>query len=69
MTKRQLLLRLRDGTERALRDLSVLEHDNFGQDWSDSDAISHASRLKDLRGVVSLLDLGLAKRGLEKLCQ
>jgi hypothetical protein len=27
-----------------------------------------ATHLKDLSGVVSLLDLGLAKRGLEKLC-
>ena len=67
MTKRQILLKLRDGTVTQLRELAS-RHNDYDQDWSDSDARALASRLMDLRGVVSLLDLGLAKRGLEKLC-
>ena len=64
MTKRQALLRLRDDTESQLHDLRSLEH----EDSSDSYATALATHLTDLSGVVSLLDLGLAKRGLEKLC-
>ena len=64
MTNRQALLRLRDDTENELNELQSLEH----EDSSDSYATALATHLKDLRGVVSLLDLGLAKRGLEKLC-
>jgi hypothetical protein len=64
MTKRQALLRLRDDTEDQLHELRSLEHEHS----SDSYATALATRLKDLTGVVSLLDLGLAKRGLEKLC-
>jgi hypothetical protein len=64
MTKRQALLRLRDDTENDLNELRSMEH----EDSSDSYAMALATHLKDLSGVVSLLDLGLAKRGLEKLC-
>jgi hypothetical protein len=64
MTNRQALLRLRDDTENELDELRSLEH----EDSSDAYATALATHLKDLRGVVSLLDLGLAKRGLEKLC-
>ena len=64
MTKRQALLRLRDDTENDLNELRSMEH----EDSTDSYATALATHLKDLTGVVSLLDLGLAKRGLEKLC-
>jgi hypothetical protein len=68
MTKRQLLLRLRDSTENELREVSSLE--TFTQadnDWTNSDAVTFANRLKDMSGVVTPLDLALARRGLEKL--
>jgi hypothetical protein len=64
MTKRQALLRLRDDTEEQLDELRSSEH----EDWSDSYATALVTQLKDLSGVVSLLDLRLTKRGLEKLC-
>lgn len=63
MTKRQALLRLRDDTEKDLNELRSMERED-----SDSYDSTLATHLKDLSGVVSLLDLGLAKRGLEKLC-
>ncbi len=63
MTKRQALLRLRDDTENDLNELRSMERED-----SESYDTALATRLKDLSGVVSLLDLGLAKRGLEKLC-
>jgi hypothetical protein len=69
MTKRQLLLRLRDSTENELRELGSLENfTHADNDWSSSDALTFANRLKDTSGVVTPLDLALAKRGLEKLC-
>jgi hypothetical protein len=69
MTKRRLLLRLRDSTENELRALDSLENFTHAyNDWSNSDALTYASRLKDTSGVVTPLDLALAKRGLEKLC-
>ena len=65
MTKRQLLLRLRDDTE---TQLSASRSDNFDllDEQSDDRGASFAAHLKDLSGVVSLLDLRLAVRALDK---
>ena len=71
MTKRQVLLQLRAGTEDELRDLTSADQQNFDQlsnDWSDRDALLLASRPMKLSGVVTPLDLGLVKYGLHKLC-
>jgi len=66
MTKRQLLLRLRDDTE---TQLSALRSDSFDllDERSDDHGASFAAHLKDLSGVVSLLDLRLAVRALKKI--
>jgi hypothetical protein len=66
MTKRQLLVRLRDDTE---TQLSALRSDSFDllDEQSDDHGASFAAHLKDLSGVLSLLDVRLAVRALKKI--
>jgi hypothetical protein len=66
MTKRRLLLRLRDDTE---TQLSALRSDSFDlrDEQSDDHGASFAAHLKDLSGVLSLLDVRLAVRALNKI--
>ena len=71
MTKRQVLLQLRDGTENELRDLTTSEYESFDQaanDWSEPDALLLAHRRTNPSAVVTPLDLALVKRALNRLC-
>ncbi|MBV8909598.1 MAG: hypothetical protein JOZ89_02445 [Gammaproteobacteria bacterium] len=71
MTKRQVLLQLRDGTENELRDLTTSEYESFDQaanDWSEPDALLLAHRRMNPSAVVTPLDLALVKRALNRLC-
>jgi len=66
VTKRELLLRLRDDTETQLI-ASRTESLPLLDEQSDDDGASFAAHLKDMSGVVSLLDVRLAARALEKI--